>query len=310
MRPFPDACDGGGMRFLIAGSTGFLGTRLTERLHVLGHDVTRLVRRPPGPGEVRWDPYTAPLGHEVVDDHDVVVNLAGSPTLGNPHSKKWATNLKDSRVTTTRVLAEAIAQSTTKPVFLAGNAVAIYGDHGDEPITEATHPRSDTLLAGVTRAWQAATQPARHAGGRVCILRTSPVYDRRGQPLGALRLQFSAGLGGRLGNGRQYVPMMSTRDWVDAVIHVAETDSVSGPVNLCCERVPTNAELTSELARQVHRPAFLHVPAPVIRVAAGPMAPEALGSVRVVPQVLLDSGFVFSDPDVSAVLREGLSPSR
>ena len=298
------------MRYLIAGSTGFLGTRLRERLDALGHDVTQLVRRAPGPGQLRWDPYSAALGHQVVDDHDVVVNLAGTPTLGNPRSKKWAKNLKDSRVTTTRVLAEAIAESTTKPVFLAGNAVAIYGDHGDEPITEATHPRSDTLLADVTRAWQAAAQPARHAGGRVCLLRTSPVYDRRGQPLGALRLQFTAGLGGRLGNGQQYVPIISTRDWVDAVIHIAGTESISGPVNLCCEQVPTNAELTRELAHQVHRPAFFHVPAPAIRLAAGPMAPEALGSVRVVPQVLLDSGFTFSDPDVSAVLREGLNPSR
>jgi uncharacterized protein (TIGR01777 family) len=298
------------MRFLIAGSSGFLGTRLTERLAVLGHDVTRLVRRPPGAGEVRWDPYTAPLGHEVVDDHDVVVNLGGTPTVGNPHSKKWARDLKDSRVTTTRVLAEAIAESRNKPVFLAGNAVGIYGDHGDEPVTEATHPRSDTLLAGVTRAWQAAAQPARHAGGRVCILRTSPVYDRRSQPLGALRLQFKAGLGGRLGDGRQYVPMISTRDWVDAVIHLAGTDSISGPVNLSCQQVPTNAELTRELARLVRRPAFMHVPARVIRLGAGPMAPEALGSVNVRPQVLLDSGFTFSDPAVASVLREGLNPSR
>src|SRR6478736_1471997 len=242
------------MRFLIAGSSGFLGTRLGERLSAQGHDVTQLVRRPPGSGQVRWDPYASPLGHEVVDDHDVVVNLAGTPTVGNPHSKKWARNLKDSRVTTTRVLAEAIAESTTKPVFLAGNAVGIYGDHGDERITEETHPRSGTLLAGVTRAWQAAAQSARHAGARVCILRTSPVYDRRSQPLGVLRLQFKAGGGGRLGNGRQYVPMISARDWVDAVIHLAETESVSGPVNLSCERVPTNAELTRELARLVHRP--------------------------------------------------------
>src|SRR3954451_676891 len=310
VRAFPDACNGGAMRFLIAGSSGFLGTRLTERLAVLGHDVTRLVRRPPGSGEVRWDPYTAPLGHEVVDDHDVVVNLAGSPTVGNPHSKKWASNLKDSRVTTTRVLAEAIAQSSSKPVFLAGNAVAIYGDHADERITEETHPRSDTLLAGVTRAWQAAAQSARHAGARVCILRTSPVYDRRSQPLGALRLQFKGGAGGRLGDGHQYVPLISARDWVDAVIHLAETDSASGPFNLCCERVPTNAELTKELARQLHRPAFAHVPAPVLRKAAGEMAHELLNSVNSYPQALLDSGFTFHDPDIAAVLREGLNTSR
>jgi uncharacterized protein len=298
------------MHFLIAGSSGFLGTRLRERLAVLGHDVTPLVRRPPQDGEIRWDPYTARLGSEVVDSVDVVVNLAGSPTAGNPHSRKWAEDLRNSRVTTTRVLAEAIAESDTKPTFLAGNGVGIYGDHGSERITEQTHSRADSLLGRVSKAWQAATGPAREAGARVCLLRTSPVYDRRSQPLGALRLQFKAGLGGRLGDGNQYVPLISTRDWVDAVIHLAEHDDASGPFNLCCERVPTNAELTRELARQLHRPAVLHVPAAVLRKAAGEMAPELLNSVNVYPQALLDSGFTFHDPDVAAVLREGLNPSR
>jgi uncharacterized protein (TIGR01777 family) len=297
------------MRFLIAGSTGFLGTRLRERLAAQGHDVTQLVRRAPGPGQVRWDPYTAPLGHEVVDAHDVVVNLAGTPTIGNPHSKKWAENLRNSRVTTTGVLAEAIAASETKPSFLAGNAIAVYGDHGTETVDERSDTRGGSLLGEVTRVWEAATQPAVAAGARVVILRTTPVYDRRSQPLGILRLLFKAGLGGPLGNGRQYMPMISTRDWVDAVVHLAESD-IAGPVNLCTERAPTNQEFTRELAHQVHRPAFLRVPAFALRMAAGPAAGELLGSVNCVPAVLLESGFVFRDPDVGAVLREGLSPSR
>jgi len=302
------------MRFLIAGSSGFLGTRLRERLTSAGHDVSALVRRPPSPGhaphDVQWDPYTAPLGPEVVDNHDVVVNLGGSPVAGNPHSRKWAEKLEKSRVTTTRVLAEAIAASETKPVFLASNAVAFYGDHGDDTLDEHADSRSDSVMARVTRAWQAATEPAVAAGSRVVVLRTAPVYDRRSQPLGALRLQFEAGLGGRLGDGHQYVPIISTRDWVDAVLHLAETPTLSGPVNVCCERVPTNAELTAELAHQVHRPAVLHVPAFVLRRAAGALAPEVLNSVRTHPAALLDSGFRFSDPDVRAVLREGLAPSR
>jgi uncharacterized protein (TIGR01777 family) len=299
------------MRFLIAGSTGFLGTRLRERLGALGHDVTSLVRRPPtGHGEVQWDPYVAGLGAEVVDNHDVVVNLAGSPTAGNPHSKKWAHDLMDSRVTTTRVLAEAIAASTTKPAFLAGNGIGVYGDHGSETVTEHTDSRGDALLTRVSRAWQEASEPARLAGARVCVLRTSPVYDRRSQPLGALRLLFKAGLGGPLGDGSQYVPMISTRDWVDAVVHLAETDTAHGPFNLCCERAPTNRELTEELAHQVHRPAFLRVPSFVLRPAAGEMANELLGSVNCVPAALRETGFTHQDPDVSAVLREGLDPSR
>ena len=297
------------MRFLIAGYSGFLGTRLSERLRASGHDVTGLIRRPPGPHEIKWDPYTASLGPEVIENHDVVVNLAGSPTAGNPHSKKWATELMTSRVATTRTLAQAIADSDNRPAFLAGNGIGIYGDHGAERVTEETRSTGDALLARVSRAWQAATEPARNAGARVCILRTSPVYDRRSQPLGALRLQFKAGLGGPLGDGKQYVPLISARDWVDAVVHLAESDTAQGPFNLCCEQVPTNEELTRALAHQVNRPAFFRVPSVVLRTAAGEMAPELLNSVNAYPAALLASGFTFRDPDVSAVIREGLDPS-
>jgi uncharacterized protein (TIGR01777 family) len=298
------------MRFLIAGSSGFLGTRLSEQLTSRGHEVTPLVRRPADAGEVIWDPYRKPLDPEVVDRHDVVVNVAGSPTAGNPHSKKWAENLMNSRVTTTRVLADAIAASDSLPTFLAGNGIGIYGDHGSQPVTEMTDSRGDALLTRVSRAWLAATEPARAAGARVCVLHTAPIHDRRSQPLKVLRLQFKAGLGGRLGDGSQYVPMVSARDWVDAVIHLAENDSARGAFNLCCERAPTNAELTRELARLVHRPALFRAPAFVLRRAAGPMANEILGSVNCVPARLLESGYSFADPDVRAVLREGLDPSR
>ena len=160
------------MRFLIAGSSGFLGTLLREQLGRQGHSVTPLVRRPPGEHpplgldhEVRWDPYESPLGHEVVDDHDVVVNLAGTPTIGNPHSKKWARRLRESRVTTTRVLAEAIAASDTKPRFLAGNAIGYYGDHGDEVITDDSDSRGDALMTRVAARLADRGGPGR-GGGR------------------------------------------------------------------------------------------------------------------------------------------------
>ncbi len=138
-----------------------------------------------------------------------------------------------SRVTTTRVLAEAIAASDSKPAFLAGNAIGFYGDHGAEPVDEHTRSRSDSLLGNVTRAWEAATEPAARAGARVVVLRTSPVFDRRSQPLGALRLLFKAGLGGPLGDGSQYMPMISTRDWVDAVVHLADSDDLRAGQPVC-----------------------------------------------------------------------------
>ena len=298
------------MRYLIAGSYGFLGTRLREQLTAVGHSVTALVRRPPGPGEVQWDPYGAPLGVEVVENVDVVVNLAGTPLVGNPHSKKWAEELVHSRVTTTRVIAEAIARSSSRPTFLAGNGISVYGDHGDEPVTETSDSRGDGLLARTSQVWEAAAEPASDAGARVCVLRTSPVYDRRSQPLGMLRLLFKAGLGGRLGDGTQYAPMISTRDWVDAVIHLGDQPEASGAFNLCSEITPTNAQFTRELGRQLHRPTLATVPAAAIRKPGGELGLLVLDSVNASPAALLASGYTFHDPDVSAVLREGLAPSR
>lgn len=296
------AWQGERMRFLIAGASGFLGGRLSESLRGDGHHVTALVRRAPGPGEATWDPYSADLDQALVESADVVVNLAGSPTLGNPHSRKWAEQLRASRVTTTRVLADAIAASGRRPAFLAGNGISFYGDHGDQPVAEDADTRGDAFLTGVTVAWQAAAQPAVDAGARVCVLRTAPVMDRRSAPLRLQLAQFKAGLGGRLGSGRQYTPMTSLRDWVAAVTFLAGRDDVSGPVNLCCPQTPTNAEFTQELARLVHRPAFLSAPAAVLRTAAGRMAPELLGSIRGVPRVLEDAGFEFSDRTAAAVL--------
>jgi len=294
------------MRFLIAGSSGFLGSQLRDNLARAGHDVTSLVRGAPQAGQAHWDPYAGTLDPALVADTDVVVNLAGSPTAGNPHSRTWARQLRESRVTTTKVLAEAIAASPNKPAFLAGNAIAIYGNHDEELVTEDTDSRGTNFLTEVTREWQEAAQPAVDAGARVAVLRTVPVMDRRSAPLKQLRLLFSTGLGGRIGSGRQYMPMISLRDWVAAATFVAEHDELSGPVNLCCAETPTNAQFTSELAGLLHRPALAPVPAFALKRAAGKLAPELLGSIRAVPERLLDLGFRFADPDVGSVLRTGL----
>lgn len=298
------------MRFLLAGSSGFLGTHLREHLVGRGHDVVRLVRRSPGAGELQWSPYDGQLDAAAVEAADVVVNLAGSPTLGNPHSKKWARELRQSRVTTTSVLAQAIGASERKPAFLAGNAIGFYGDHGDEPVTEATPSAGNTLLSQVAREWQQATQPAADSGARVCVLRTAVVLDVRSAPLKQQLLQFRAGAGGRLGPGTQYYPVVTVRDWLAAVTFLAEHDALSGPANVCTPNPPTNAEFTRALAERVHRPAVLHVPAGVIRVTAGAMAAEVLNSVRGVPQALLDAGFTFEDPEIGAVLDTALNARR
>lgn len=295
------------MKLLIAGSSGFLGQSLTRALTERGHSMTALVRRTPSSGESQWDPYAGTYDRDAVEAADVVVNLAGSPTAGNPHSARWARELRESRVTTTRVLAEAIAESDRKPAFLAGNGISYYGDRGDEVLTEESDSRGDALLTSVTRDWQAAADPAVEAGARVCVLRTSPVMDRRSEPLKQLRLLFKAGLGGKLGPGTNYMPIISLRDWVGGVVHLAEHDDVAGPVNLVCPRPPTNEEFTEELARQLSRPAFARVPKALIKVGAGRMADEILGSMNARPVVLQSSGYSFTDRDVAEVLRAGLT---
>lgn len=291
------------LHLLIAGSSGFLGTHLRQELKERGHRVTRLVRREPNAAdEARWDPDGGQVAGAVIETADVVVNLAGSPTAGNPHSKKWARELRHSRVRGTTVLAEAIAASERKPAFLAGNGISYYGDHGQEPLDEGADSRGDALLTSVTREWQAATRPASEAGARVVILRTAPVLDEDSPPLSQLLLPFKLGLGARLGDGQQYFPCISLRDWVGAVTFLAENEDIDGPVNLCCPSTPTNAEFTAALADAVGRKARLFVPAPLLSVAAGDLSSEVLGSINGVPRALLDAGYSFADEDIRDVI--------
>ena len=295
------------LHVVVAGASGFLGTHLTAALERQGHRATRLVRRPAtGAGESTWDPYADVYDRDVLASADVVVNLAGAPLVGNVHSQKWKHEVMESRVTTTRLLARAIAESEKPAAYLAGNGIAFYGDRGDTVLTETADSRGDAYLTQVTRRWEEATAAATEAGARVCVLRTAPVMDRRSAPLKPLTTLFKAGLGGRLGSGQQHMPMISLRDWVSAVLHLAEDDDAHGPVNLCCVETPTNAEFTRTLAKAVRRPAFATVPRKVLEVVAGPMAPELLGSVNASPAALLDHGFTIRDPDVAAVVRAGL----
>jgi uncharacterized protein len=298
------------MKIVIAGSSGFLGTALRRSLALQGHDVIRLVRRQGGAAdESTWDPYAGTLDQSLVDSADVVVNLAGSPTAGNPHSKSWARELRESRVTTTAVLAEAVARSQQaggSTAFLAGNGISYYGDHGDEVVREDADSRGDALLTEVTRDWQAAADPAREAGARVCILRTSPVIDRANPPLKQMLPLFKLGLGSRLGDGRQYFPIISLRDWVGATTHLANDAESSGAFNLCCPEVPTNREFTDALADAVGRRARLAAPASVLKVAAGRMAPEILGSLRTEPAALQEAGYTFQDDNAREVIASAL----
>ena len=171
------------LNVVIAGASGFLGTHLRDELERRGHWVVGLVRRPsPTPGESTWDPYAGVYDRDLIERADVVVNVAGSPTIGNPHSSRWARELRESRVTTTRVLAQAIAESRRKPAYVAGNAIAWYGDHGEQVVTEESESVGDSLMTQVTREWQDAAAPPGAPGAPRCLGPTPPVEDTPAAP--------------------------------------------------------------------------------------------------------------------------------
>lgn len=296
------------MRVVLAGASGFLGTHLIEHLRVHGHEITQLVRRQASAaGQSTWDPANGVVDQQLIDDADAVVCLSGVNIAGNPHSARHAKAVLDSRVQTTGTLARAIAESPTPAAFIAGNGISYYGDHGAAEITESTESVGDAFLTEVTHAWQEAAAPAVDAGARVAVLRTAPVLDKQSAPLKMLLPMFKLGLGARIGTGDQYFPIISLRDWVGAAAFITESTDLAGPFNLCSPQTPTNAEFTAALASCVSRPAWLFAPAPIVKLAAGRMAPEVLGSLNTRPAALERAGFDFADQDVHEVLATALA---
>ena len=295
------------MRFLIAGASGFLGRAWASYLTSHGHEVVRLVRSDAsGPDEARWDPYTATLDADLVESADVVANLAGAPLAHWPWTESYKRTFLDSRVVTTRVLAEAVASSTRKPVLVAQNGVAGYGDRGSEVITEETPFDGDTFIADVSRRWQAAADPAVEAGVRVVFLRTGVVLDRTGGALKAMLPAFKAGVGGPIGSGKQYFATISLQDWLHAASLLAYDEDASGAYNLVGPDTSTNKEFTKELGKALHRPTVFRVPGAPLKLAGGVAGGELLSSARVEPRRLLDSGYAFAHVDVADRIRAAL----
>jgi uncharacterized protein len=292
------------VRVAITGSSGLIGTAFGESLRHDGHEVTRVVRRPPQPGEIRWDPQAAGgLDPAALDGVDAVVNLAGAPIAAGRWTKARKLKLRGSRIQGTEVLVAAITAAARPPsVLLSGSAIGWYGDTGDREVDESA-PVGAGFLATLVRDWEAAAQPARQAGVRVVNLRTGVVLSRRGGMLALLRLPFRFGLGARLGPGTQFISWISLTDHVRVLRHLLEHAGIDGPVNLTAPAPVTNAVLTAEVARALHRPAVLRIPAPVLHALLGEVSGELLGSLRVLPRRLLDEpGFAFQHPDIASAL--------
>ena len=297
------------MRIVVAGSSGFLGRPLVELLRNRGHDVVRLVRREAdADDESGWDPYSGRLDRGLVGEADAVVNLAAASNKGFPYSRRWARALMESRVTTTRVLAEAVAAAASPPAYVVGVGTSAYGDHGAAVVTEESPDRGgDALLARVVRAWEAAARPAVEAGGRVVLMRQAPVVHPGNVPTQQLIPLFRLYLGGRVGRGDQYFPMVSLEDWRSAAAFLVEHDSASGAHNVCCPTTPTHREFIESLAQQLHRPAPFVVPTKLLELAMGPLSPELTNSTNLRPEALLREGFTFQDDDVTKIVARALA---
>jgi hypothetical protein len=293
------------MRILMAGASGYLGTRLAARLQRAGHDVTRLVRRPPRkPGEAVWRPGQNQLDPALVAGVDTVINLAGANVGHRRWTEQYKRVLRSSRLDTTATIAGVIKQlpAADRPrTLLQASAVGWYGDTGDRTVTEEA-PAGRTFLADLCRVWEAAARPAEDAGVRVALLRTAPAISRDGSLVKPLLLPFKLGAGARIGNGRQWMAWIETGDWLAAAEFMLDRDTIAGPVNMVSPVPCTNADFTRAFGRAVNRPAFLSVPTVVLDVALGELAVEAKQSQRVLPGVLEKAGFRWAHPDIQSAM--------
>jgi uncharacterized protein (TIGR01777 family) len=307
------------MLVAVTGASGLIGTALARRLEAEGHQVLRLTRsRPTGPGQVQWDPAAGRLDPDALAKADAVVHLAGA---GIGDKLRWTAKVKrdilQSRVEGTGLVARTMAELAEGPgpggprVLVCASGAHYYGDRGDEVLTEASGP-GDGFLAGVVRQWEAAADPARAAGLRVVHLRTTPVQDASGAGLQKQALLFRLGLGGRFGSGRQWLSWIALDDIAGAHLHALTHDDLDGPLNAAAPNPVTNAEFTTTLARVLHRPAVLHVPAFAPRLVLGEFADEMLvASIRVRPARLLETGYRFRFPELEPALRHTLGrPAR
>lgn len=294
---------------VVSGASGLIGRALVDRLRSDDVPVIRLVRRNPTSGdEVRWDPSTGTLDPAVLSGARAVVHLAGAGIGDQRWTAQRRAQIRDSRVRGTDLLARAMTAVDVPPgVWVSGSAIGIYGDRGDEELSEDSEPGSG-FLADVCRDWEAATTPALAAGVRIVYLRTGVVLSDAGGALARQLPLFRLGLGGKLGDGRQWLSWIALADQIGAICHIMATPELSGPVNATAPAPVRNADFTAALGAALHRATVVTAPKAVLRLALGnQLTDEALmASQRVVPRRLTSSGYRFVAPDVTEALRQVL----
>ncbi len=296
------------MKVAITGASGLIGKPLVAHLRSLGHDVYRLVRRAAAaPDEISWNPTSGFVDLAKLAGTNAVIHLAGAGVGDSRWSAEYKKEILDSRVKGTDTIARAIASLDPKPsVLVSASAIGFYGDTGDRVVTE-TDPSGHGFLADVVVAWEAAARPASDAGIRVVYPRTGLVVAADGGAWGRMFPLFKAGVGGKLGSGKQYWSWISLRDEINALTYLMDNESMVGPVNLTGPTPQTNAEITKVMGDVLGRPTFLAVPAIALKTVLGEFSVEVLGSARVLPAVLEQHNFQFLDTTVESAIRQALT---
>ena len=294
------------LRVGITGASGLIGKALAQALSARGDEPVAFVRHAARAKGIPWDPAARTIDRAQLEGLDAVVHLAGEPVAGRWTAAKKAAILK-SREDSTKFLCTELAQLDRKPaVLVSGSAIGIYGSRGDEMLDERSAPGSG-FLAEVCEKWEAACGPAREAGIRVVNLRTGIVLSGHGGALEQMLTPFRLGVGGRLGDGAQYMSWIALGDLVGGILHAITQRDLAGPMNGTAPNPVTNAEFTRVLGKALQRPTLLPAPAFALRTLLGQMADEMLlGSARVLPRVLLDSGYDFRYPTLPEALAAAL----
>ncbi len=297
------------MRIGVTGSTGLIGTALSARLTTNGHSVCPIVRREPlAASEIGWDPGNGVIDAESISQLDAVVHLAGAGIGDHRWTERYKQVLLASRVDGTTLLAQTLAElgGDGPQVLISGSAIGYYGDRGDELVDESS-PAGTGFLADICRAWEAGTAAAESAGVRVVQIRTGIVLSRDGGALSKMLPLFKLALGGRFGNGRQWMSWITIGDQIAAIEHLL-TSSITGPVNLTAPAPVRNADFAKALGRVLHRPAVLPVPGFGPKLLLGSELAKALllDGQRVRSSRLASDGFRFADPEIEPALRSAL----
>jgi hypothetical protein len=293
------------LKILISGASGLVGSELSGLLAVLGHAPFSLVRRAArSPHEISWDPASRSIEREKLAGFDAVIHLAGENIAGKRWSALQKARLRSSRIDSTRFLIEALSQSEAPPAtFISASAVGIYGDRGEEFLEEESS-NGTGFLADLTTEWEESALGAERLGMRVTCLRFGIILSARGGALRKMLTPFILGLGGRLGEGTQFMSWIALDDALGAIYAALHDLNLRGAINVTAPNPVSNQEFTETLAHVLRRPAIFPVPRSILMLALGELAEEALlSSTRVLPRRLIESGYRFLFPELEGALR-------